>query len=284
MYYLILLGQLIASGTHIISKDLATRANPSSILFYRALIASIFFLIITKLFNSAKKIEKEDYKYFIILAILNIPINQFLFLVSIKFTTAPNVALAYALTPIFVYILAYFFLKESSSVLKIVGIGIAVGGTILLLTEKGIKLDSIGLVGDLLAILAALAWALYTLIGRKITQKYGSIFSTAIAMQLGFAIYAIIYIFLPAKDNPLNYSMFDWAEILYLGIITSGLSYILWYMALKRIEASKVSVFNNLQPILTTILAVIFLGQQISTIFVLGGIAVIFGVYLTQKK
>lgn len=278
------MGQLIASGTHIISKDLATRANPSSILFYRALIASIFFLIVTKVFKSVKKIEKEDYKYFIILAVLNIPINQFLFLVSIKFTTAPNVALAYALTPIFVFILAYYFLKESSSLIKLIGILIAVSGTILLLTEKGIKLDSIGLLGDFLAILASIAWALYTLIGRKITQKYGSIYSTAIAMQLGFATYAVIYLFLPAKDNPLNYSVFDWMEILYLGIITSGLSYILWYMALKRIEASKVSVFNNLQPILTTILAIIFFGQQISTIFIIGGLAVIFGVYLTQKK
>lgn len=284
MYYLILLGQLIASGTHIISKDLASRANPSSILFYRALIASIFFLIITQLFNSSKKIEKGDYKYFIVLAILNIPINQFLFLISIKITTAPNVALAYALSPIFVYIIAYYFLKESSSVIKIVGILVAISGTILLLTEKGIKLDSIGLIGDILAILASLAWAMYTLIGREITQKYGSIYSTSIAMQLGFIIYAVIYLFLPNKDNPLNYSYFDWIEILYLGIITSGLSYILWYMALKRIEASKVSIFNNLQPILTTILAVIFLGQQISVIFVLGGITVIIGVYLTQRS
>lgn len=282
MYYLILLGQLIASGTHIISKDLASRANPTSILFYRAFIASMFFFLISKVFQSAKKIDKSDYKYFVLLAILNIPINQFLFLVSIKFTTAPNVALAYALSPIFVFILAHFFLKEIASLRKIIGITIAVTGTILLLTEKGIKFDSIGLLGDILAIIASLAWALYTLLGRKITQKYGSIYSTAISMQLGFAIYVVIYLFLPNKDNPLNYSVFDWMEILYLGIITSGLSYILWYMALKRIEASKVSVFNNLQPILTTILAVIFLDQQITTLFLIAGIAVILGVYLTQ--
>jgi len=55
-------------------------------------------------------------------------------------------------------------------------------------------------------------------------------------------------------------------------------------MALKRIEASKVSVFNNLQPILTTILAVIFLDQQITILFVIAGTAVIFGVYLTQSQ
>jgi len=284
MYYLILLGQLIASGTHIISKDLATRISPPTILFYRALIASIFFFIITKIFNSHRKIEKVDYKYFVILAILNIPINQFLFLVSIKFTTAPNVALAYALSPIFVFILAHFFLNESASTIKFIGIAIAVSGTILLLTEKGIKLDSIGLLGDILAIIASMAWALYTLLGRKITQKYGSIYSTSISMQLGFLFYAIIYLFLPNKDNPLNFSAIEWVEILYLGVITSGLSYILWYMALKRIEASKVSVFNNLQPIFTTILAIIFLNQAITTIFIFGGIAVILGVYLTQKE
>ena len=70
--------------------------------------------------------------------------------------------------------------------------------------------------------------------------------------------------------------------ILYLAIITSVFSYFLWYYALGRAEAGKVALFTNLQPILTTILAVILLGQEITLPFVVGGAIAMAGVVIAQ--
>jgi drug/metabolite transporter (DMT)-like permease len=283
MYFIIILHQLIASFSHIVAKDITSKIEPSSILFYRSLVAALFFFLLVYFKNSRKKIDKFDYKYLIILAFLNIPLNQFLFLVSIKMTTAPNVALAYSLSPIFVFIVAHYFLKEKSTYIKAIGILIAISGTIFLLYEKGFNFHSEAFWGDILAIFASISWALYTVIGKNMSQKYGSIFSTSITMILGFFLYSIIYMFIPSKANPLDFSFSNWLEILYLGTFTSGVGYILWYYALKKIQASKISVFNNLQPVFTTILAIIFFHQTLTIYFLAGGALVLIGVIITQK-
>lgn len=73
-----------------------------------------------------------------------------------------------------------------------------------------------------------------------------------------------------------------WAGILYLGVGTSIFGYMLWYYALGRIEASKLAVFANGQPIVATLLALIFLDYTITSTFLFGGIVTIAGVILTQ--
>ena len=68
-----------------------------------------------------------------------------------------------------------------------------------------------------------------------------------------------------------------------IGAITSGVGYTLWYYALQKIEASKVSVFNNIQPVLTTILAFFILDNVINANFVIAGVLIIAGVIITQR-
>ena len=77
-------------------------------------------------------------------------------------------------------------------------------------------------------------------------------------------------------------TVFSWMQILYLAVITSVFSYFLWYFALGRAEAGKVALFTNLQPILTTVLAVVLLGQEITMPFVLGGVIALAGVIIAQ--
>lgn len=283
MYLIIIIQQIIASFTHIIAKDVTAHVPPPVILFFRSFTAALFFFIWVLFRKGFVKIDKRDYFTFLILSFLNIPLNQFLFLVSIKLTTAPNIALAYAVTPIFVFIIAHFFLNEKITLGKSIGIIIAVIGTIVLLLEHGFNFSSDVFFGNILGGLASLAWALYTVIGKDISRKYGAVFSSSVTMQIGFLMYTIIFFFLPYKINVNEISVIDWLEILYLGIFSSGIAYVLWFMALKKIDASKISVFNNLQPLLTALLALIFLNQIITFYFIFGGIFILIGVYITQK-
>jgi len=73
-----------------------------------------------------------------------------------------------------------------------------------------------------------------------------------------------------------------WMGLLYLSLGTSIFAYFLWYHALSRIEASKVSIFSNLQPVLTTVLAYVLLDQTISLHFLIGGGIILTGVVLAQ--
>ncbi len=283
IYLLLILQQFLASTTHIFAKTLTSDLHPSLVLFYRSFFAMIFYLVL--LWLKKQKIfviKKGDLHKFILLAILNIPLNQFLFFISIKFTTAPNVALAYALSPIFILIIANFFLKEKTTILKIVGILLAITGIVLILIEKGISLKSDYFLGNLLALFASICWAIYSTYGKPLIRIYGSIYTTAMAMILGFFLYLPIFLIVGNVNTMLNLEPRHWFEILYLAVMTSGFSYLLWYYALKRLPASNVGVFNNLQPVFTTILAVMFLGQHLTNTYLIGGMLVIVGVTFAQ--
>lgn len=284
MYIYLILQQIIASSSHIVAKDLTFELDPPLLLLLRAgfsALAYLLWLLFRKKFLN--KFDRKDLPVLIILGILNIPVNQFLFLTSIELTTPPNVALAYALSPAFVLVIAIIFLKESSSLKKIIGVVIAVIGTVLVIFERGIELSSDHFLGNMLILVASLSWSLYTILGRDFSRKYGAIQSTAMTMITGYLLYIPIFIFIPVDSVVGDLSFVQWLEVAYLGLFTSVLGYALWYYALTKTEASKVAVFNNIQPVLTTILAVIFFGQQLSILFIIGGILIIIGVVLTQR-
>lgn len=284
IYLLLVLQQLIASGTHIVGSTLTQEVEPAVALFFRSLIVcaafAIFFIFKRR---QIKKIEKKDYFLIVIMGLLNIPLNQFLFLNALQRTSPPNVALAYSLLPAFVLIIAAIFLGEKLRLIKSVGITLAIVGTIILISEKGFDFSSSSFQGDLLALAASLSWAVYTIVGKKISSKYGGIYATALAMFVGTILYQPIFYFHPAEIEIASISTKNWFQLFYIGAITSGAGYAIWYYALTKIEAGRVAVFNNVQPVFVTILALIFLDQALNANFFAGGSLIIGGIYLTQR-
>lgn len=281
---LIFFQQVVASFSSIVAKDITQFQNPNLVLFLRALIAGLVYFVWILIYRKYQiKIEKKDYIKLIILGLINIPINQFLFFQAVQRTTPPNVSLAYALTPVFVFIIAIVYFKEKITLFKTLGIIVAIIGTIVLISEKGLKFSSEGFVGDILALLASLSWAFYTIIGKKMSEKYEPVYITALAMIIGFLLYLPIFLFMDIDINFSSFSTLNWIEVLYLGIFTSAVGYAIWYYALTKIDASKLSVFNNFQPALTAILSLLILGTPITMQFFVGGTLIVAGVFLTQK-
>jgi RarD protein len=284
MLILLFFQQIIASGTHVIAKLITAEIPSPVVLFYRGEFAALGYGILIALNRKRLKvIEKKDLITLFILGAINIPINQFIFLKSITYTTAPNVALAYAMSPVFVFILAAIFYGERSSTLKMFGLITAFAGVLLVLLERGLDLSSEYFLGNVLALAASVSWAVYTVLGKNFSIKYGAIFASSLTGIAGFFLYIPIFMLLPESSNIPELSTENWLQIGYLGIVTSIFSYVIWYYALRILDASKVSVFNNLQPILTTVLSVIFLSQDVSAILIIGGLITITGVIMTQK-
>jgi RarD protein len=284
VYFLIIIQQLIAGGTHIVAKELTATYPPGLILLLRSFIAALIFGIwLLFKIKYIRKIRLKDIFYLLLLGALNIPANQFLFLQSIKLTSPSNVALAYSLSPIFVMIIANLFLKERINRAKVIGIAIAFIGVIVIMLNTGLGFTAGSLLGDFLALIASISWAIYTVVGKKYSSKYGPIITTAFSMIFGFVLYLPIFFSL---DIPINLSAIDtnsWLRILYLSVFASVIAYAIWYYALSKKEASKVSIFNNIQPIITAVLAAVFLDIAITPLYILGGILIIGGVITTQR-
>jgi drug/metabolite transporter (DMT)-like permease len=285
VYGIMIVQQLIAASTHFIAKFANEGADPFTIVFLRGVMCVAAFAVI--LFVHRKtlpRLERKDWKLILLLGALNIPLNQVLFVSGLRYTVPANAALAYALVPAFVLIFSVLFFGEKTTVRKTIGIVIAFFGTILVLFERGIDLQSSFFLGNMLELAAAVSWAWYSLLGQRLAQKYGAIYATALTMISGMGWYSLIFPFLPTTTPLLDVSRMTLFYSAYLGLLVSVVGYWLWYYALARVPASNVAVFSNLQPVLVTIATVIVFGTSPSLLFFVGGVFVLAGVLFTQRN
>lgn len=286
-YTLVVFQQLIASSTHVVARSVAVQIPATAIVLYRGVLSVLTYvvwLLVQRRLGSSWRIAPRDWWRFVVLGLLNMPLNQYLFVAGLRLTTAPNAALAFALSPVFVLVFAAFLLGEKLSWHKIVGVVLAAVGAIIVVGERGITFSSQTMVGNLMELAASCAWSLYTVWGRPLVQRYGAVPTTALGMMIGLAFFIPIAALVPdGVLAPAHLSLQQWLEIAYLGVVTSGLGWGLWYVLLRRMEAGRLAVFNNLQPALTVLLSWLAFGELPSVAFWIGGSIAIAGVLLTQR-
>ena len=282
VYIVLFFQSLIASGTHIVAKVVVKDIDPITLTLLRSVMAAVGLLLIAIFRRTKYRFQKKDYTRVLFLSFLAIPINQFLFLLAIKYTTPTNASLIYGTTPAVVLLISSIMGSEIVNWKKGVGVGIAFCGIFIIVFERGIDFRSGYAIGNLLLLIAMIAWALYTVLGRELVLRYGAFTTSSATMILGTVMFIPFGLY---GSIGADYSMLTinhlWG-LLYLSMGTSIFAYLLWYYALSRITASRVAIFANLQPILTTILAVVLLGQTITTPFIIGGCITLTGVVLSQ--
>jgi drug/metabolite transporter (DMT)-like permease len=282
VYFVLLFQSLIASGTHIVAKIAVRDISPPTLTMLRSLMAAIPLTAALMIRSSKLNIMKEDYRKIALLSFLAIPVNQFLFLLAMKYTTPANASLLYGTTPAMVLLLSFFMKKETLTLRKGLGVTIAFCGIMLVVFERGVDFRSNYTLGNALLIVAVIAWALYTVHGQPMIVKYGAFPVSALTMIIGTIMFLPIGLIGTISFDFASLTINHWGALLYLSIGTSIFAYFLWYYALGRVAATKVAIFSNLQPILTTILAILLLGQSITAMFVVGGCIALLGVILTQ--
>jgi len=282
VYSLLLIQQLISGGTHIVAKAVVADIDAATLTFVRTIIAAAGLYFIARLRSGPLNIERKDWLQIALLGFVGVALNQYLYLFGMKFSTAANGALLYAATPVFVLVLSRMILKEKITPKKTFGIILAFVGISIVIFERGIDLSSGYAYGNLLILFAVIGWTLFTVFGKKMLVKYGALKTTSAMMFCGALIISPLGVASSLSVRFAEISMLDWWGVLYLSVGTSIIGYLLWYHALSRIEASKVAVFANVQPIFATILSLIFLNYTITPAFVTGSIITICAIYITQ--
>jgi drug/metabolite transporter (DMT)-like permease len=191
------------------------------------------------------------------------------------------------MTPVFVFLLALARREERSSPWKVLGIAVAFAGAAVVLAGRGQLAarpgDGRALAGDLLVLLAVVAWAVYVVWGKPYAERYGAITFTGASIVSGSLLYLPAGLALSRSDAFRALSPAGWGTIAYLVVFTSVVAYLLYYWALAREDASRVAIWSNTQPVLTTLLAWAMHGDPLTPSFVAGGVLVILGVVMTQR-
>jgi drug/metabolite transporter (DMT)-like permease len=287
LYGALILHTTLSAGTYLIGKRALTELPALPLGMIRFSGASFFLaLLLLRLKPRGQRLPpKEIRRKLLLLAFVAVPINQGFFLYGLQNSTPAHAALLYALTPLFVLLLAQALLSEFPGWRTATGTAMALGGTIFVLFEHGLDLSTGPLFGDLMLFVAVIAWSVYTAEGRELVSKYGAL------PTIAWTIIAGTMLFLPvgltatwiSRERVLHASPQAWLGVVYLIVATSVISYLLWYWALGHLAAARVAIFSNLQPLATALLAHFFLGDRITLAFLGGAIVVIAGVLFAQR-
>lgn len=217
-------------------------------------------------------------------AILGVVLNQTMFLGGLSLTNAHVAAILITLIPVFTLIVAIILRLERTTVRKVSGITLALAGALLVVGGEGSSGMTGAVAGTLLIIGNCMAYAVYLVVSKPVVSRLSP--TRVIARMFAIGAVLILPIALPSLIRQ------EWRSIpgsAWLGLLvviagpTVG-AYVINAWTLKYAEASVVAAYTYLQPVLTTILAWIFLGERLRGIVAFAGLMILTGVALAARR
>ena len=275
---------LVWGTTFISTKTLLLDFLPVELLFFRATLAVIAMLIFCPKFLKGTSLRQE-----LLMAaagFFGITAYSLLEIIALVYTQASNVGVIVSVAPFFTAILSILFLKqEKPKSFFFLGFIVAMIG-ILMISFSNITELSLNPTGDILAIGAALSWAIYSILIKKIsawdyptiltTRRiffYGILFMIPFMLRMGFTWN------LSRFANPIN--LFN---IIFLGVGASALCFAGWNYAIKILGPLKTSVYIYLVPVIAVATSVAFLDERLTFIGIVGTIFTLLGLLVSEYK
>lgn len=268
-------------GPSFVATKVALREIPPfTIAFLRFFIASCFLYPLWWLSSDHALLAPRSRRNLFLGGLVGVTTYFILENLGVRLTTASDAALLMAAIPVICLLAEAMWFRQAIHWRRSLGIIISILGLFLVIGQAPSLGGQNRLLGDLLVMAAALCWAIYSLLGRSLKQ-YPKL--TVVAHQ---TIYGTLLLFPFALSEFTQWhglSLRTGLSILYLGIMCSAVTYLLYNYALKALAASQVSTFLNLVPIIGVIAAMLLLGEQIQIIQILGGAVILVGVVMSTQ-
>jgi drug/metabolite transporter (DMT)-like permease len=209
--------------------------------------------------------------------------NIFVMIGSQKIAAGTVSLIVPPLNPIFTFILSIIFLKERSTVKKVMGLVLAsIGLYIIVRYASGERIALSYLRYVLIIMLAPLCFAIYTILGKPLVARYSPLQVTGGAMIA--AVIPLLFLIdgdLIAKLPTLPASV--WLSIAFLSLLCTVFAFVVWFWALQQMEASQVSSFTYLVPLFGVSFSQVILGESITPALIIGGAVLLSGVYIVNR-
>jgi drug/metabolite transporter (DMT)-like permease len=226
---------------------------------------------------------RRDLWTFLYLGFFGVTVNQMCFTVGLRYTSVSHASLIVGMGPIYTLVLAVLLQLETATWRKATGMAIALAGIAMMASENGISAHSPSLLGDAITMTGSLGFAMYVVLGKRVAGKYDTLTMTAFNHFAGALIILPLAIrqarLLGLARNWRAISWTGWAALLYMAIFSSAIAYVFYFWLLRYLEASQLSAFSYLLPILASILGILWLGERGSWGQVFGGALALGGLY-----
>lgn len=290
IYGLMVLATLFWAGAFIAGKYTVPYIPVFTLTFLRFFFAAIVLYGVMRGTHHSYQLQKTHIPVFLLTGIIGMFGYHILFFTSLKYTTAIHSSIIGAMNPIVTVVLAFILLKQRLTLLQVFGVVLSFIGVFLTIT--GANIEAVKELsfnkGDLIMLCAVFCWALYGIISSKAFQNENNIVTPIVLTFYSFVVCLIVLVPFVIWEKPWNFishlSLTVWMAVLYMSIFPSVIGYLVQQLSIKEIGPGRTSIFINLVPVFSIILAMLLLNEILEPFKIITALLIIAGVIITQKE
>lgn len=279
---------VIVWGASFIATKVALQdLSPITIVWLRFLMGIIILGLVVVLRRQFSLPEKKEWGYFALLGFLGITFHQWLQSNALQTSEAGTTAWIVSTTPVFMAVLGWVLLKERLGWTKSLGILLAFLGVLVVVSKgdlRSISFGKFGAPGDVLVLISAVNWAVFSALSRRGLKSHPASLMMFYIMLLGWAFTTLLFLTTSRMSEIPSVTFNGWMAVGFLGIFCSGLAYIAWYDALQALSTAQTGVFLYIEPLIAVVVAFFILGEPITLALSIGGVVILFGVWLVNRN
>jgi drug/metabolite transporter (DMT)-like permease len=256
--------------------------GPLAIILVRVVIGTALFWLVHALQGGEKIRYKRDYIQLALLSLFGVAINQLMFFKGLSLTNPISASVIMTTSPITVLIVSYIVLRERITPRKVIGILLGATGAVLLIGTSGFSFSSDTFTGNLFVLINATSFSIYLVLVKPMMLRYQPL--TVVKWVFLFGSFVVI------PFGVQEFTMVDWAgfsteawlSLTYVVIGTTFFAYLLNTWALNFVSPSVVGYYIYLQPVFSTVIAVVFRDDVLSFTQVVESMLIFSGVFLVS--
>ncbi len=258
--------------------------DPLALNALRFPLASLALWTLVRQLPGSSRPKPADVAQVLVLGVLGNVAYQLCFIFGLDWTLAGNSALLLATTPIWTVILSSAIGHERPGTWVFAGIIGTFAGMFLVIAGRGDGLDfgSNSLRGDILMVMSAILWSIYTVGGRNLIGHYGALRMTAWTLWAGTPFLMLMGVPSLLRTDFSSVSIGAWLGVVYSGLMAISVAYPLWYRGVQRLGNSRTAVYSSLVPVAALITAWIWLGEVPSVRQIAGAAVILVGLSVAR--
>ena len=258
---------------YVISKIALRTVPPVTLLALRYLVSVPALFIVLRLRHALTPIKKGDWPILFAIGFTGYFASFCLQMLGVNQLTGSVSSLLGAMNPIFIPILAAFFLHERITPAKIACVALSMAGVVVIVGVDG----TVDASGALLMLASVFLWSTASIIIRRVSGRYDPMQIALIAILCALP-FTGGWSLIELQSAPCSFTLESVLAVLYMGVLGTAVTHSLWNYSLRVMDASFCSMFYPMQPLVSAILGVLFLHEAVTPGFVIGALMICCGI------
>jgi drug/metabolite transporter (DMT)-like permease len=274
----------IWGGMYVVSKVVLDVIPPFALLTIRLVMGAAVLGLVIYFRRNKPVFTKELFWKSLLVGFVGYGISLGFQFVGTKLSTASNGSLVTSATPAFVLIFAPFLLGEKTTPRRIIALAVSTLGVLAVIDPRNAELSPTLFWGNMSLLSAALTWALYSVLVRKVSQS-GDLLTSSAVMLLGGLPSSLAFGLWEINTQGVGeITIGIIGGLLFLGIISTAIAMFLWNYAFAELPAAVASLTFFAQPVVGTLLGWFFLAETITPLFLAGGALISVGILIATRE